>query len=183
MENRKNRFWYFAVIAAGIIFLAALGGAWWLISTTQPSLTGKGAGSTPASPAAREIASTLGDTLFGYGYIVTVDDTDHSDIFIDQFSASENHTMRAYHVIMESNSPTGIEVNPHFWRLFDSQTTAYPPIFAGKDPSLTTAKSLAKGEILQGWVTFEVPKGANHFRLAYDIPNISEKVSFVFDVG
>ncbi|MBN9391975.1 MAG: hypothetical protein J0I20_28320 [Chloroflexi bacterium] len=193
MENRKRTKILLAIVGIGIIILAGLGGFWWSNSTKQPSpqtrtsarvtsqdnkVVGIQATATP-----HEIASTLGDTLFGYGYIVTVDDTDHSDIFNDQFVASENHTMHAYHVVMESNSPGGIEVNPRYWRLFDSQNPAYPEIFAGKDPSLPTTKVLPRGEKQQGWLTFEIPKGANHFRLAYDIPNISQKASFVFDVG
>lgn len=193
MENRNQVLFRGLVLAVGIIVLVCLGGFWWLSSAsqhaapTQPgtqSVSFVNAAAEPLSTATpNEIASTLGDTLFGYGYIVTVDDTDHSDIFNDQFVASQNHTMHAYHVVMESDSATGIEVNPRYWRLFDSQTPAYPEVFAGKDPALVTAKALTRGEKLQGWVTFEIPKGGNHFELAYDIPNLPVKASFVFDVG
>jgi hypothetical protein len=195
MENRKRTLFLLAVFAVGLIALAGLGGFRWLNPTGQPQPSARtqtanrpgsrnnGLAEAPATPTLQEIASTLGDTLFGYGYIVTVDDTDHSDIFNDQYIARQDHTMRAYHVVMESDSPGGVEVNPRYWRLFDSQTPAYPEVFAGKDPALVTAKVLPKGEKLQGWLTFEIPKGAEHFRLAYDIPNIPQKASFVFDVG
>lgn len=150
-------------------------------------VTGPPEGSSPTSGSGagtvRQIASTLGDTLAGYDYLVTVDDRDHSDIFNDQLSASQDHTFVAFYVTVESQSDTGLEVNPRYWRLFDDQTPAYPEVYAGKDPALVINKTLLKGQILQGWVTFEIPKGASRFKLAYDIPNIPEKVSFVFDVG
>jgi hypothetical protein len=146
-------------------------------------LTGPRETTTPGPGADRQIASTLGDTLAGYDYLVTVDEVDHSDLFNDQLSASQDHTFLAFYVTMESRSDTGLEVNPRYWRLFDDQTPAYPEVYAGKDPALVINKTLLKGQTLQGWVTFEIPKGARGFKLAYDIPNIPEMVSFVFDVG
>jgi hypothetical protein len=152
-------------------------------SVSANLLTGPLETATPGPGTVRQIASTLGDTLAGYDYLVTVDDTDHSDIFNDQLSASQDHTFLAFYVTMESRSDTGLEVNPRYWRLFDDQNPAYPEVYAGKDPALVSNKTLLKGQKLQGWVTFEIPKGARGFKLAYDIPNIPEMVSFVFDVG
>jgi hypothetical protein len=192
----SRRKWTLVVLLSLAAGLLALGGLIWpgfekqapaanhsITSTARSLLTGPVETATPGPGVDRQIASTLGDTLAGYDYLVTVDEVDHSDLFNDQLSASQDHTFRAFYVTMESRSDTGLEVNPRYWRLFDDQTPAYPEVYAGKDPALVNNKTLLKGQILQGWVTFEVPKGARGFKLAYDIPNIPEKVSFVFDVG
>ncbi len=188
MRNRKNSLLVPLSLAAGLAALIGVAGLWW-VNFARPGrhLSSTPAATAPGQPsgisAAREITGTLGSTLFGYDYIVTVEDTDHSDIFNDHFVASEDHTFRAYYVVMESDSQTGLEVTPRYWRLFDDQTPSYPAVYAGKDPSLVTNKALSRGEKEQGWVTFEIPKGASRFKLAYDIPNIAEKASFVFEVG
>ena len=191
MRNRNNSLLVPLSLAVGLAALIVLAGLGWVIyahpgphSSSTPAAN---ATAQPAAPSgttnAQEITGTLGITLFGYDYVVTVEDTDHSDIFNDHMVASEDHTFRAYYVVMESDSQSGLEINPRYWRLFDDQTSSYPEVYAGKDPSLVTNKFLTRGEKEQGWVTFEIPKGGSRFKLAYDIPNIAEKASFVFEVG
>lgn len=131
----------------------------------------------------KQLVTSMGDTLVGYNYVITVDEIAHATSFTNYYSANQDDTLLALYVIVESQSEMGVEVNPQYWRLYDDQTFSYPEVGAGKDPSLVTNRALIKGEKLQGWITFEIPKDANRFKLAYDIPNISEKVSFIFDVG
>lgn len=162
MKKRGNFLESGAIAGIGLLIMVVLGGLGWAFLTNS---TPKPAGPftfNPAQPSptatAQEITSSMGDTLVGYDYTVTVEEMDHSDIFNDQMVASQDHTFRAYYVTMESSSPTGLEANPRYWRLFDDRTPAYPEVYAGKDPSLVTNKHLTRGEKEQGWVTFEIPQ-------------------------
>src|SRR6476619_2138630 len=98
MKNRKHTQSVMLALTVGIVVLTCLGSFLWLnpgklLSPTEPANERPLKNSTtvspelPATPTVHMIVSTLGDTLYGYGYIVTVDVTDHSDIFNDHFVA------------------------------------------------------------------------------------------------
>lgn len=153
----------------------------------QGNITNSPENSPPAprteSIGSKQFVTSMGDTLVGYYYVITVDEVAHSPSFTNYLSAKQDNTLLALHVVMESQSETGVEVNPRYWRLYDDQNPSFPEVGAGKDPSLVTNRTLIKGEKLQGWITFEIPKDIMRFKLAYNVPNIPEEVSFVFDVG
>jgi hypothetical protein len=70
-------------------------------------------------------------------------------------------------VAIEGINPEGATYNPFFFTVRDDQGFEYNFSPFGKEPALQSSNDLAPGDVVQGWVNFEVPGTAASFVLVY----------------
>ena len=104
------------------------------------------------------------------GYIMTVTQIDIADDFPDARKAREGNKLVAVELIVESGARSGVHVSPSHIRLIDGSNRDYKPRTTGKAPILKEYFDIAKGTLVRGWLTFEVPKGVRKMTLVNELP-------------
>lgn len=79
-------------------------------------------------------------------------------------------------VEIEGINPDGATYNPFFFKVRDEQGFEYNFNLFGKEPQLQSSNDLKPGQIVKGWVNFEVPDTAKTFTLVYAAGFLGEPV-------
>ena len=112
----------------------------------------------------------LGQRIDHKGYIMTVAQIDIGEDFPDARKAREGNKLVAVELIVESNARSGVHISPSHIRLIDGSNRDYKPRTTGKAPILKEQFDIAKGTLVRGWLTFEVPKGVRKLTLVNELP-------------
>jgi hypothetical protein len=111
----------------------------------------------------------VGDRLEYQGYAMTVINVERAEDFPGARRARQGDVLVAVEILVESQS-AAVKVSPaHMW-LADPGGKAYKPHKTGRGPVLDEREQLAKGERVQGWLTFEVPSEQKALRFVNELP-------------
>ncbi len=113
--------------------------------------------STPPSDAAG--VGKVKDTITQNGYIMTLNSLERNKSLGAGKNAKEGSIFLFLDITIVSDKEYGVDINPNFSRLRDTEGKTYNPV-SGKTPALSNTNNLGKGDKIRGFVTFEVPEKA-----------------------
>jgi hypothetical protein len=125
---------------------------------------------------------SVGETIIQGGYTLTLANVETAYTYGDFRSARAGSKFIAVELVFQSSTSTGVNVNPFFATIKEPAGYEYSPVLFGKDPSLKSQNNLPTGELVRGWVTFEVPESSSGFILTYS-PFSFEGIKIRFDLG
>jgi hypothetical protein len=138
-------------------------------------------GPTPVLPATVPMGE-VGETVTQGAYTLTLANVETAYTYGDFRSAKAGNKFVAVELVFQSSTSTGVNVNPFFTTIKEPSGYEYSPTLFGKDPSLKSQNNLPAGELVRGWMTFEVPESSNGFVLTY-APFSFEGIKIRFDLG
>ena len=160
-------------------------------STSVPSLqtTAISSYSTPTTQSVSTsvpIASLTEDTLIpqvgdvvkqgGYELTVNEVETDNPKRINDDLRYSTDR-MIYVDISIKSNAYKGVDVNPLYARLKDSDGFTYPAIISLEKDNLVSENDLAKGDNIRGWVSFKVSSLQDSYIFEYQPLSFGKKIS------
>ena len=117
---------------------------------------------TPVIPDAK-----LGDVVEQYGYSLSATAVEDPAVPGTIYTPREGHKLVAVELVLGNVSATeGVNVNPYYATLVDSNGFVYPADFTGRDGQLAVTK-LNAGEKVKGWYSFTIPEDAVPAYLKY----------------
>lgn len=123
----------------------------------------------------------VGERLDYRGYAMTVTNVQRADDFPGARRARTGDTLIAVELLVEGNADH-VQVSPaHIWvaepggKVFKAHSTGRAPILQAQD-------GVPKGQRVQGWLTFEVPKDARDLRLVNELPKEFNHVKLKVDL-
>jgi hypothetical protein len=125
----------------------------------------------------------VGDTMTQEGYIITLTNIETATAFGDFSTAAEGNQFVAVELLIESAADSGVHVNPFYVTVKDSEGYEYNGSVFGQEPTLNSQNDLPRGEIMRGWVTFEIPLTATGLILTYEPLTVGGDVRIRFDLG
>jgi len=124
----------------------------------------------------------VGETITQGAYTLSLANVETAYSYGDFRSAKAGNKFIAVELVFQSSTSTGVNVNPFFATIKEPAGYEYSPVLFGKDPSLKSQNNLPSGELVRGWVTFEVPEASSGFILTYS-PFSFEGIKIRFDLG
>jgi uncharacterized protein DUF4352 len=120
-------------------------------------------GETPSAPAA---LPGVGDTASAADYQITLKTVRECKIESYLQPRAENVTL-GVELAIEGTRERDVPVSPFHAKLEDADGKTYAATLAGCRPILPSVR-VAKGERVEGWVSFELPKSARDPKLSYE---------------
>jgi len=139
---------------------------------------------TPPGVISEDPQGKIGDQVVADNFSVTVVSVEE----FKDYSLSKpepRNLFLAVELLVQSNDPIGIDVNPLFARIQDTSGNIYAAVFGGKGPMLETrmgANQLLEEEEVRGWVTFEIPENAKDLMLVYQPVSLTSDVNVRIDL-
>ena len=124
-------------------------------------------GAPSPAPAAPPPLAQVGQTIEEQGYRFTVTNVETAASY-GIYDADAGKQLLAVEVLVESSATSGVDVNPFYFSVQDSDGYEYTISIFGKDPSLQSQNDLPSGEKMRGRVTFEVPTSAHGLVLKFE---------------
>ena len=182
-------------VVAVVVVLAAIGasagsknrpaGA---VGTQPPAASAAasaGAASQPSSEATAQAAGAsykVGDRVkLGNEEYFGVIQVDPSYAGTSVFKPSSDKVWFAALVQVEGINPTGASYNPFYFKARDDQGFEYNFSAFGMEPTLLSSNDLKPGQIVKGWVTFEVPATTKKLTLVYTPGFFNEPVEIALN--
>jgi hypothetical protein len=80
-------------------------------------------------------------------------------------------------ISIKSNAEKGVDVNPLYARLKDSDGFTYPATISLEKDNLVYENNLAKGDNIRGWVSFRVSSLKDSYIFEYQPLSFGKKIS------
>ena len=166
--------------------------AWLSVTQTQAALTSSTpepiamplpVTDTPVPPTAQPQATLgkVGDTVTQGGYSITLANVETATQY-GYAQANAGNKFVAIEIVIVSGAASGVSANPLYASLKDSQGYAYNTTLMGKDPMLQSQNDMPIGEIMRGWITFEVPQTATGLVFSYEPLSFTGTVRIRFSI-
>jgi hypothetical protein len=153
-----------------------------LASATVPAITEMPTDKPLPTVIPTQTIATVGDRVGQGNYIITLANVETAQAY-GYFAADAGNIYLSVELIFESNSNTGVSVNPLYIKVKDSDGYEYTASMFGKEPSLTSQNDLPQGEKLRGWITFEIPTTAHGLILSFEPITFLNDIRIRFDLG
>ncbi len=138
-------------------------------SIGAPASTAPTASATSSEPSPAN-AYIVGDRVkIGDEEFFGVSEVDLAVPGTDFFKPDAGNKWIAVLAEIEGINPDGAAYNPFFFKVRDEQGFEYNYSAFGKEPQLKSSNDLPPGQVVKGWVTFEVPESAQTFALVYTV--------------
>ena len=122
-----------------------------------------------------------GERLDYRGYAMTVTNVERADDFPGARRARTGDTLIAVELLVEGNADH-VQISPaHIW-VAEPGGKVFRPHSTGRAPILQTQAEVPKGQRVQGWLTFEVPRDARNLRLVNELPKEFNHVKLKVDL-
>ena len=131
----------------------------------------------PANPLGK-----VGETVTQGAYSITLANVETATSYGEFMTATSGNKYISVELVIQSSAATGVNVNPFYVTLKDSSGYEYTTALLGKEPTLKSQNDLPAGELVRGWITFEVPEASSGFTLTYD-PLSFDGIKIRFDLG
>ena len=136
----------------------------------------------PTTPPESPIGK-VGETVTQGGYSITLANVETATQYGDFMTAATSNKFLAVEIAIQSGADSGVNVNPLYAKVKDSSGFEYTTSLLGKEPSLKSQNDLPNGELVRGWITFEVPESSNGFIFTYEPLSFTSTVRIRFDLG
>ena len=122
-----------------------------------------------------------GERLDYRGYAMTVTNVERADDFPGARRARAGDTLIAVELLVEGNTDH-VQISPaHIW-VAEPGGKVFRPHSTGRAPILQAQAEVPKGQRVQGWLTFEVPRDARNLRLVNELPKEFNHVKLKVDL-
>lgn len=125
----------------------------------------------------------VGETVTQGGYSITLANVETATQYGDFMTAGTGNKFLAVEIVIRSGADSGVNVNPFYAKVKDSSGYEYTTNLLGKEPALQSQNDLPNGELVRGWITFEVPENASGFIFTYEPLSFTTTVRIRFDLG
>jgi hypothetical protein len=118
------------------------------------------------TPGAAAVMPGVGDTASAADYQITLKSVRECRVESYLRPKAENLTL-GVELVIEGTRDRDVPVSPFHAKLQDAEGNSYAATLAGCRPILPSVR-VAKGEKVEGWVSFELPRGARDPKLTYE---------------
>jgi hypothetical protein len=146
-------------------------------STAINTLTSTDTSAQTASPYGK-----VGQRIVQEGYALTVISVESASHY-GYLTADAGKKLIALDVLIESGADQGVNVNPFYFKIKDSEGYQYNVELFGKDPALGSQNDLPNGEKMRGWVTFQIPATSKGLIMSYEPIQFSNTIRIRVDLG
>lgn len=126
-----------------------------------------------------KITGKFGEKISVGNYNITVVNTDVIKQDRKGTESTEGKKLVSVEVVIESENDYGVNIDPQYIRLKDSNFYEYSQTTNGKETSLKTNTNLPKGEKVRGWITFEVFENAKGLIFIYQTSTYDTKKVYI----
>lgn len=125
----------------------------------------------------------VGETVTQGGYSITLANVETATQYSDFITAAAGNKFLSVEIVVQSGAASDVSVNPLYAKIKDSSGYEYTTSLLGKEPALKSQNDLPNGELVRGWITFEVPENASGFIFTYEPLSFTTTVRIRFDLG
>ena len=114
-----------------------------------------------------KVTGKIGEKISAETYNITVINIETTKQYDKAAEPTRFDKLVSVEIVIESQNDYGVNINPQYTRLKDSNFYEYLQTTNGKEPSLKTNVNLLKGEKVRGWITFKVSENSKGLIFIY----------------